>query len=194
MWASAVCMRGVTQSLSLLLLIFTINQIHKQSYMSKCACMAGSSTWHNHNSTVWQNHTTPLCYCYIALLWYALMRDNHSRLDWLLQIHKYLNQVQSVPSSSSSRFSRSQVQMLIPSLFHILRAITCSDAGYVRRTTSRFVPDDPDKHMTIARPLTWNGKFAARFSPSPIKISKEEKLNSPRSSSSSSNGKQPPEQ
>lgn len=36
-------------------------------------------------------------------------------------------------------------------------------AGYVRRTTSRFCPDDPDKHMTIARPLTWDGKFAARI-------------------------------
>lgn len=42
-------------------------------------------------------------------------------------------------------------------------------AGYVRRTTSRFCPDDPDKHMTINRPLTWNGKFAARFTPITVK-------------------------
>ncbi|KAF8065527.1 hypothetical protein HT031_003128 [Scenedesmus sp. PABB004] len=41
----------------------------------------------------------------------------------------------------------------------------CHGLGYVRRTTSRFCPDDPDRHMTIARPLTWNGKFAARVGP-----------------------------
>jgi hypothetical protein len=70
----------------------------------------------------------------------------------------------------------------------------CHGLGYVRRTTSRFVPDDPDKHMTIARPLTWNGKFAARSSSSPIKISKEQKLNSHKSSSSNGNGKHGPAQ
>lgn len=48
---------------------------------------------------------------------------------------------------------------------HLGTCMTCHGLGYVRRTTSRFCPDDPDKHMTINRPLTWNGKFAARFTP-----------------------------
>jgi hypothetical protein len=52
----------------------------------------------------------------------------------------------------------------------------------VRRTTSRFCPDDPDKHMTINRPLTWNGKFAARFTP--INIHKTLEKGSGGSSSS----------
>lgn len=43
--------------------------------------------------------------------------------------------------------------------------MVCHGLAYVRRTTSRFCPDDPDKHLTIARPLTWKGKFAARFPP-----------------------------
>jgi hypothetical protein len=59
-----------------------------------------------------------------------------------------------------------------------------SPAGYVRRTTSRFCPDDPDKHMTINRPLTWNGKFAARLTP--INIDKTLKYKGGSSNGSSS--------
>ena len=68
----------------------------------------------------------------------------------------------------------------------ILHSLNGCPAGYVRRTTSRFCPDDPDKHMTINRPLTWNGKFAACFTPINIDKTLGQKGGSSNGSGSSS--------
>ncbi|KAF6257817.1 hypothetical protein COO60DRAFT_1521822, partial [Scenedesmus sp. NREL 46B-D3] len=68
---------------------------------------------------------------------------------------------------------------------HLGTCMTCHGLGCVRRTTSRFCPDDPDKHMTINRPLAWNGKFAARLMP--INIDKTLKHKGGSSNGSSSN-------
>eukprot|EP00882_Tetradesmus_deserticola_P022215 GHRQ01024109.1.p2 GENE.GHRQ01024109.1~~GHRQ01024109.1.p2 ORF type:complete len:137 (+),score=34.39 GHRQ01024109.1:707-1117(+) len=68
--------------------------------------------------------------------------------------------------------------------------MTCHGLGCVRRTTSRFYPDDPDKHMTINRPVSWNGKLAAHLTPINIDKTLKHKGESSNgaSSNSSSNG------